>query len=72
MVGSAQLAQTLMANRLVDQYRLLVHPIVVGAGKKLSRDHAATTPMQLVDLRTSPGGLVLLTYQPATEATPAA
>jgi dihydrofolate reductase len=64
VVGSAELAQTLMANDLVDEYRLMVHPIVLGEGKKLFRDGAAATAMHLIDIRASTSGLVLLTYQP--------
>jgi dihydrofolate reductase len=71
VVGSSQLVQTLMANGLVDEYRLMVHPIVVGGGKKLFRDGAAITPMQLVDLRATASGLVLLTYRPDIQAAPA-
>jgi dihydrofolate reductase len=64
VVGSAELAQTLMAHDLVDEYRLLVHPIVLGGGKKLFREGAAAKPMHLIDVRTSTSGLVLLSYRP--------
>jgi dihydrofolate reductase len=67
VVGSSELAQTLMAHGLVDEYRLMVHPVVLGGGKKLFRDGAAI-PMHLVDVRASTSGLVLLTYRPDTQA----
>jgi dihydrofolate reductase len=71
-VGSAQLAQTLMAHDLVDEYRLMVHPIVLGGGKKLFRDGGTATPMHLVDARASTSGLVLLTYRPEPPPAPGA
>ena len=64
IVGSGQLAQGLADRGLVDEYRLLVHPIVVGGGKKLFRDGSALTPMRLLEVRASTSGLVLLTYRP--------
>ena len=72
VVGSAELAQTLMKCGLVDEYRLMLHPIVLGGGKKLFRDGAALTPMQLIDVKASTTGLVLLTYRPDTQAAHAA
>jgi dihydrofolate reductase len=72
VVGSAELAQTLMEHGLVDEYRLMVHPIVLGGGKKLFRDGATATPMHLVDVKASTSGLVLLTYRPDTQAARAA
>jgi len=68
VVGSGQLAQGLADQGLVDEYRLLVHPIVVGSGKKLFRDGAAPSPMRLVEVTASTGGLVLLTYRPSLQA----
>jgi dihydrofolate reductase len=65
-MGSSELAQSLMEHRLVDEYQLWLHPVVVGGGKRLFRDTGATTNMRLVDSRTSPGGLVILTYEPLT------
>ena len=69
VVGSGQLAQGLADHGLVDEYRLLVHPIVVGSGKKLFRDGAALTPMRLVEAMVSTGGLVFLTYRPDPRTT---
>jgi len=64
VVGSADLAQTLMTNDLVDEYRLMVHPVVLGGGKKLFRDAATMTSLKLIDARTTTSGLVLLAYRP--------
>jgi dihydrofolate reductase len=72
LVGSAGLAQTLMAHDLVDEYRLMVHPIVLGGGKKLFREGTDATTMHLIDVRASSSGLVLLTYRPESKAAHAA
>ncbi len=71
VVGSGELAQTLMAHDLVDEYQLWLHPIVLGSGKRLFRERSATTPMQLVDARTTARGLVILTYVPAAQTSDA-
>ena len=63
VIGSSGLAQTLIANDLVDEYRLWVHPVVLGGGKKLFYDGSPTTTVTLVDARATSGGLVMLTYR---------
>jgi dihydrofolate reductase len=64
VMGSAQLAQTLMHDDLIDEYRLMLHPVVVGSGKRLLREHAAPKTMRLVDATITTSGLVTLAYQP--------
>lgn len=63
LVGSSGLAQTLMEHRLIDEYQLWIHPVVVGRGKRLFREGGPGAQMRLVDSRTSTGGLVILTYE---------
>ena len=66
VIGSATLAQTLAAHHLVDEYQLLVHPVVLGGGKRLFDDRGGDrVDLRLVDSTTASSGLVLLTYQPA-------
>ena len=64
--GSCQLAHTLIENNLVDDYRLMVFPIVLGAGKRLF-PAAMTEPakLTLTDVKPDRDGVMLLTYQPA-------
>lgn len=62
--GSADLVHTLMQHDLIDEYRLMVHPIVLGRGKRLFRDGSDTTALRLVDTRMTGTGLVILTYEP--------
>jgi hypothetical protein len=56
--GSGQLAQTLLEHGLVDEYRLLVYPVVLGHGNRLFADGSLPTAMQLVDTRTTGRGFV--------------
>jgi dihydrofolate reductase len=67
VVGSSGLAQSLMQHDLVDEYRLWVHPIVLGSGKRLFREGVPATTLRLVDTRTTSSGLVILTYQSAAK-----
>ena len=64
--GSGELARTLMEHDLVDEYRLMVFPIVVGKGKRLFGDVGETRAMRLVDTKpVGPDGVLILTYEPA-------
>ena len=65
VAGSANLVQTLARQNLVDEYRLMVYPIVLGAGKRLFQDGLPHTKLKLVDTkRVGPDGVVILTYKP--------
>lgn len=63
LYGSADLVDSLMQHHLVDEYRLMVFPIVVGSGKRLFKD-THTTTLKLVDTATFGPGVVVLTYKP--------
>lgn len=66
MSGSGTLAQWLLQNDLLDELRLMVHPIVVGSGKRLFKDGGDQKPLKLVDPKTKTfsTGVLDLTYQP--------
>ena len=65
VLGSGELVQALIAHDLVDEYYLVVFPIVLGGGKRLFRDTGEVRRLELVDSEpTSTGGLIL-TYRPA-------
>ena len=63
--GSPQLVRTLIAHDLVDELRLLVYPVVVGAGQRLFGETPATQNLRLVETRTFDDGVHLLVYRPA-------
>jgi dihydrofolate reductase len=63
--GSGQLVQTLLEHGLVDEYRLLVYPVVLGRGKRLFAEGSAPTAMQLIDTQTTSTGVIVSTYLPA-------
>ena len=65
--GSAQLVQALRANDLVDEYRLMVFPTVLGGGKRLFADDGATTGLRLMDAKPA-GETLILVYEPAKDA----
>lgn len=62
--GSADFAQTLMQHNLIDEYRLLIYPVILGGGKRLFKD-GSNTKLKLVDTKPFGSGVVALTYQPA-------
>jgi len=63
--GSPRLVQTLIEHDLVDELRLLVYPVIVGAGKRLFGETADKTNLRLVETRTFGDGIHLLVYRPA-------
>jgi dihydrofolate reductase len=65
--GSVQLAQTLLEHDLVDELRLMVFPVVLGAGKRLFGDTRDKKPLQLVNSKIVGDGVAILVYQPARQ-----
>ena len=61
--ASYQLVRTLMEHDLVDELRLIVFPVVLGAGERLFGETSDKKPMRLVDTRTIGDGLAFLTYE---------
>jgi dihydrofolate reductase len=62
--GSGRLAQTLMRHELIDEYRLLISPVVLGSGQRLFVEPRPAA-LRLLDTRTTKSGAVVATYQPA-------
>jgi dihydrofolate reductase len=62
--GSSTLVQSLMEADLIDELRLLVHPIIMGSGKRFFKDGMVTTRLQLISTKAFPSGVALLSYQP--------
>jgi dihydrofolate reductase len=63
--GSGRLLQTLLANGLVDRYRLMTFPVVLGSGRRLFEEGCRPTTMTPVELVITDGGVVIGTYDPS-------
>lgn len=62
--GGAGLAQTFMQLGLIDEYQLLVYPVILGSGKPLFKDLQNRIKLKLLEAKTFTSGVVLLRYQP--------
>lgn len=62
LVGSATLVQSLIQADLIDEFRLMVHPVALGSGKRLINDSSQAAQFKLVDCHAFGSGVVLLTY----------
>ncbi len=69
VMGSGELAQSLMRSNLIDEYVLLIHPLVLGSGRRLFPDGGASAALRLVNTKTTNNGVVIATYQPAEPLT---
>jgi dihydrofolate reductase len=67
--GSGVLAQTLMQRDLIDEYRLLLYPVVLGKGRRLFADGAKPSALRLVDSKTTSTGVMMNVYESAGEPT---
>ena len=67
ITGSGTLVWSLLRDKVLDELRLLVHPIVVGSGKRLFEDGGGPVGLTLVDAKTFSTGVLYLTYAPASE-----
>jgi dihydrofolate reductase len=65
--GSARLVQTLVEHDLVDEFRLMVFPVVLGSGKRLFGETSDKKPLRLVDSKVVGDGVTILIYEPARE-----
>ena len=63
--GGASFARSLVAQGLVDQYDLLVHPIALGKGLSIFSDLATPRPLKLISSKAFPGGQVAQIYRPS-------
>jgi dihydrofolate reductase len=62
-MGSGRLVHALREHDLVDEYELWIHPILLGAGKRLFEDTATTTSLVLRGTKTTDKGITVLTFE---------
>jgi dihydrofolate reductase len=64
ILGSGALVRSLLRGNLLDELRLMVHPVVLGTGKRLFEDGSDRKALELIDSKTFGTGVLYLTYQP--------
>jgi dihydrofolate reductase len=65
VLGSGELARSLIRRGLVDRYTLLIHPLVLGSGRRLFGDDGPRSPLRLVESVTTTTGVIIATYETA-------
>jgi dihydrofolate reductase len=65
VIGSTQLVQTLTEHDLVDEFRIMIDPLLLGGGRRIFRDDGTLRPLRLVDSQVTTTGAILTTYAPA-------
>ena len=63
--GSAQLFNAMMRENLIDLYRIMLHPVVLGKGRRLFSDDGDRRALELAETRRFSSGIVILEYAPA-------
>ncbi len=68
IMGSGELVRSLMGAQVIDEFVLLIHPLVLGTGTRLFGDGGPFVKLALVSSATTPNGVVIATYHPEAEA----
>jgi dihydrofolate reductase len=71
ILGSGELIHSLMEHNLIDQYMLLIHPLILGSGRRMFDEHSAFTKLKLVDSKTTSTGVLIATFRPLEAITKA-
>ena len=66
MMGSGELIRSLLPHDLIDEYLLMIHPLVLGSGRRLFADGGTTLRLQLSESTSTTTGVVIGTYHPAS------
>jgi dihydrofolate reductase len=69
ILGSGELVKSLMRRNLIDLYVLQIHPLLLGAGRRLFSDDGSYAALRLVDSKTTTTGVIIATYLPAVTST---
>jgi dihydrofolate reductase len=67
ILGSGELMRSLAKHNLIDQYILLIHPLVLGTGRHLFDNDGTFTAFELTDTKTTSKGVIVATYQPENQ-----
>ena len=70
VLGSGALIRSLMPRNLIDEYLLMIHPLVLGSGRRLFADGGQLAALRLVDVKPTTTGVIIATYQAAKPAQP--
>lgn len=70
VMGSGEFIQSLMRHDLIDEYLLLIHPLVLGSGRRMFAGGGLSSSLRLVDSAVSTTGVLITTYQPANRSEP--
>jgi hypothetical protein len=65
VIGSTKLVQALIEHDLVDEFRVMIDPVLLGGGKRLFSDDGALRPLRLLDSQVTTTGAILASYAPA-------
>jgi dihydrofolate reductase len=69
ILGSGELVRSLMQRNLIDIYVLQIHPLLLGAGRRLFSEDGSYAALKLVDSKTTSTGVIIATYLPAVRST---
>lgn len=64
IMGSGELIRSLMASNLVDEYSLLIHPLILGEGRRLFAEGVPHASLKLISTKTTDKGVIAVTYRP--------
>ena len=65
VLGSGELVKSLMSRHLIDEFVLLIHPLILGSGRRLFADVGTYAALRLVDAQPTTTGVVIATYRQA-------
>jgi dihydrofolate reductase len=68
IMGSGALIQSLMGKGVIDEYMLMIHPLVLGSGRRLFAEGSPPTTLRLVDTKTTTTGVVIATHRPLEQS----
>ena len=68
ILGSGELIRSLAARGLIDEYVLMIHPVILGSGRRIFSEDAPFTDLRLVDSVTTSTGVIIATYEPTSRS----